>query len=675
MVVDAPRTSGAFSRLAQDQSAPASFSWTDSPTFRLASSFAAKLFRSAIFLSIAALGGAGGVIAKSIPAASPQLPSTPIQTGVWTHAISAYQPPKYPANYTHFEYVNPNAPKGGRLRLANPDRRTSFDKLNPFTIKGVAPAAMEMFVFERLATFSMDEPKAMYGLLAEAMYVEPNLSAITFRLHPKARFSNGDPVTADDVIDSFNRMRGKLVLPTYSSELAVVTNAIAVDARTIRFELKERTIDAIFSVGDMRVFSKKWGAGKPLSEIVLDQPIASGPYTIDSMQMPSRFELKLNPDYWARDVPVRRGHFNFERIAYRMYKDRDVTREAFKAGEFDILRELGARSYARLHKGPKWDDGRIVKKRLEVDTGSMLQAINLNLRLPRFQDIRVREAIGLAFDFENYNKLGTFIRANSMFNNTPFAAVGVPSAAELALLEPFRATLPKTVFGPAFQAPRTDTSPNALRENLKRAARLLEEAGWKIADDGRLRNAKGEAFSIEFLEPSATGRFVEFERNLRILGIDYKERLVDFALYRKRLETFDYEMCIIVEGKFTLPNPSSIKKLYGSAEADLQASNNYRGVKSPAVDALIEKINAASTMDELIAASRALDRVVMWNHWQVPMLYTRSEATSYWNKFGIPAVKARFFQIDSIPDVHSLPWPLWTWWDKSLDAAAPAKTK
>ncbi|TAG03367.1 MAG: ABC transporter substrate-binding protein [Betaproteobacteria bacterium] len=610
--------------------------------------------------------------AKAADAATPAL-VVPIQTGVWTHALSAYQPPKYPANFTHFEYVNPSAPKGGKLRLANPDRRSSFDKLNPFTIKGVAPAAMEIFVFERLGTFAMDEPKSMYGLLAESMFVAPDLSSISFRIHPLARFSNGDPVLPDDVIDSFNRLKGKLVLPNYGSPLLGVERAVSVDAKTVRFDLKERSIDIIFTLGDMPIFSRKWGAGKPLSEVVTDQPIASGPYTMSSMKMPSRFELQLNPKYWAKDLPVRRGHFNFEQIAYRMYKDRDVTREAFKAGEFDIMRELSARSYARQHTGPKWDSGQIIKSRLGVDTGAMLQAINLNLRLPRFQDVRVREAISLAWDFENYNRLGTFVRANSMFNNTPFAAEGLPSAAELALLEPFRASLPKEVFGTAFRAARNDTHPNALRENLKRAAKLLSEAGWNIAADGKLRNAKGEAFSIEFLEPSSPGRFVEFERNLKILGIEFKERLVDFALFRKRLEVFDYDMIIIVEGKFTLPNPSNLRQSYGSKEADQKASFNYRGVKSPAVDALIERIKAATTMDELTAASRALDRVVMWNHWQIPMLFTRSEPTSYWNKFGIPNVKARFFSVDTLLDVHSLPWPLWTWWDKSLDTQPVAK--
>lgn len=539
--------------------------------------------------------------------------AAPVPTGTWEHALSAYQPPKYAKDFRHFEYVNPDAPKGGLLRLGNPDRRTSIDKLNPYTIKGVAPTGVEMFMFESLCAFSMDEPQAMYGLLAEAMLVAPDLSSISFRLNPLARFNNGDPVTPEDVADSFTRMRGKLVSPAYSERVAGVERAVVVDAKTIRFDLKERTVDTLFSIGYMPVFSRKWGDGKPLAEVVLERPIVSGAYTIAELHMPSRIEFKRDPKYWARDLPVRRGHFNFDRIAYRLYKDQDVQREAFKAGEFDITREMVARAYVRVHKGPKWDDGRIVKKAWEVDTGSMLQAIDFNLRKPIFQDIRVREAIMHAWDFEAYNRLGTFHRANSIFNNTTFAAAGEPSAGELKLLEPFRTQLPKEVFGSAFRAPRNDTHPNALRDNLKHATQLLAQAGWNVAEDGVLRNAQGEAFKIEYLEPQQVGRFPEFERNLKKLGIQYTERLVDFSLYRSRIETFDYDVIIIVEGNFTLPNASDLKGLYGSAKADVPGGNNYRGVKSPAVDALIERIANASTMDELLTASHALDRVIMWN--------------------------------------------------------------
>ncbi len=592
--------------------------------------------------------------------------AAPVVTGSWEHALSAFQPPKYPRGYTHFEYANPAAPKGGLLKLSNPDRRSSFDKYNPYTVKGVAPAAMRTFVFETLAHTSMDEPQAVYGLIAEEMMVAPDLSAISFRIHPKARFSNGDAVTPPDVVHSFKMMSGPQASPEFQTDLSGIAQAVVVDARTVRFELKKPSLDALFAATKLPVFSTKWTAGKKFNEVVTEMPIATGPYTITKAEMPSRFEMRRNPDYWATDLPVRKGFYNFDRIIYRMYKDQDVRREAFKAGEFDIYKEYAAGQYVRNHKGPKWRDGRIVKQTFMVSTGVMMQAMDLNLRRPKFQDARVREAIMLAFDFEKYNRYGTFERADSMFNNTEFAAVGLPSPAELALLEPFRAQLPARVFGPPYRKPRNDSSPNALRDNLRRAQELLIEAGWKIAPDGLLRNAKGEVLTIEYMDPTRVGRFAEFESNLRKLGIKYSERLVDFALFRRRNETFDFDLVIIVEPKFTLPDAGNIDSLYGSANAIQEGGSNYRGVQSPAVDALIKRIADAGTLDDLRTASRALDRVVMWNHWQVPMLYSRSENTSYWNKFGLPKVQAPYMSADTMIEFYSQPWPLMTWWDKAL---------
>jgi len=606
------------------------------------------------------------IAAVLLAVGAPVVQAAAVATGTWEHALSAYQPPKYPRGFSHFEYVNPAAPKGGTLKLGNPDRRSSFDKFNPYTVKGVAPAAMTMFIFESLAFTSMDEPMAMYGLLAEEMLVAPDLSSISFRIHPKARFANGDPVTPEDVVHSFRQLSGKQAAPQLQTELAGITQAVVVDARTVRFDLKERTLDTLTSAAGLPVFSKKWGAGKKFDEIVTELPITSGPYQIDKIEMPRRLELKLNPDYWARDLPVRRGFFNFDRIVYRMYKDDAVRREAFKAGEFDIFKEYRASAYARQHQGDKWRDGRIVKQAFQINTGSMLQAFDFNLRSPKFQDIRVREAIMRAWDFESYNKYGTFTRANSMFNNTEFAADGPPSPAELALLEPFRSELPPQVFGPAFRAPRNDTGPNALRDNLRRAQELLSEAGWKVAPDGQLRNAAGEPLELVYLEPSSPGRHAEFQRNLLKLGVGFSERLIDFALFSRRLKTFDFDTVIIVEGKFTLPNASDLEGLYGSKGATEEGSNNLRGVQSRAVDDLIARIRLAATLDELRTAARALDRVVMWNHWQIPQLYTRTEPSSYWNKFGMPAVQARYMSVDSYANAYSAPWPLWTWWDKRL---------
>jgi peptide/nickel transport system substrate-binding protein/microcin C transport system substrate-binding protein len=606
------------------------------------------------------------------PVAWADTPRSPFVTGQWLHAVTAYGTPKYGPDFKAFDYVNPAAPKGGLVRLSNPDRRSSFDKYNPYTLKGVAPAAMTMLVFEPLCVYAMDEPQSFYGLLAETMYVAPDLKSMAFRLRSQAKFSDGSPVLAADVVHSFKQIIDK-GHPQYRILFGGVADVVAVAEREVRFDFKEGKPENIYQVADVPVFSRKWGGGKPFDQIVDEWPIATGPYALAKADMPRQLELVRRKDYWAADLPARRGHFNFDRIVYRMYKDNDVRREAFKAGEFEILREMAASQYARNHRGPKWDDGRIKKQVFTVQTGSMFQSFNFNLRRKKFQDLRVREALNLAWDFETYNKYGTFKRADSMFANSEFAAEGLPSAGELALLEPFRAELPPRVFGAAYRAPRTDTHPNALRENLKRAATLLAEAGWKVGNDGWLRHAAGETLDIEFLEPTSVGRYPEFERNLKLLGVRYSERLVDFALYRRRLESFDFDMVVIVEGKFTLPDPSDIDALYGSKAAAVEGGTNYKGIQSPAVDALIGHIARAATMDELRTAARALDRVVTWNFWQLPMLYSNTESTSYWNRFGMPKVTPQYFQIDSMPDVHSLPWPLWTWWDKAAETGAAAR--
>lgn len=592
--------------------------------------------------------------------------AAPVATGTWEHALSAFQPPKYPRGFTHFAYVNPQAPKGGTLNLSNPDRRSSFDKWNPYTIKGVAPAAMRIYIFETLGFVAMDEPKAVYGLIGEEVMVAPDMASVTWRIHPLARFSNGDPVTAADVVRSFQLMSGPQAQPEFSVPLAAIARAVAVDARTVRFDLKEPGLDAVLTTAELPVFSAKWGAGKRFDEMVTDMPIATGPYVVDKFQMPGRLELKRRTDYWAGDLPVRRGFWNFDRIVYRMYKDQDVRREGFKGGEFDLLKEYSASQWVRSHRGPKWESGRIVKQTFTVSTGSMPQAMQLNLRRPKLQDIRVREAILRAYDFDKYNRYGSFDASDSLFNNTEFAAQGDPSPAELALLEPHRAELPPQVFGPPFRMPRYGASPHALRDSLRRAQELLAEAGWKPGTDGWLRNAAGEKLTLEMLEPSQTGRLPEFARNLKKLGIEYSERLVDFALYRRRITAFDYDMLIVVEPKFTLPDAGQLSSLYGSASATVEGSNSYRGVQSKAVDMLIDRIAKAQSLDELRTAARALDRVVMWQFSGVPMLYSRRLNMSYWNRFGIPATQASYMDIDTLIQIYSQPWPLMTWWDKAL---------
>jgi peptide/nickel transport system substrate-binding protein/microcin C transport system substrate-binding protein len=617
-----------------------------------------------------ALALAAAPAARAVtPAAEPNDEGRP-HTGRWVHAFAAYGAPKYGADFTHFDYVNPKAPKGATLRLRNPDRRTSFDKFNPFTTRGNAPAGIMIWLVESLAHLAADEPSTMYGLLAEEMRIEPDFSAITFRLRPQARFSNGDRVMAADVVHSFRTLTSKEAMPSAQTALSGIERAVAVDDRTVRFEMRGNTRDPLFVAGTMPVFSRKWGEGKKFSEVTTEYPITSGAFVIDKVDMPRRIEFRRLPDYWGRDLPVRRGHFNFDRVVYRNYTDMAVAREAFKAGEFDLFKEYGARSWVRQHKGVKWDDGRIVKRSFTTGFGQLMQAYMINLRRPLFQDIRVREALNYTYDFDTSNKTGVFRRANSLFNNSDFAAQGLPSPAELKLLEPFRAELPPRVFGPAFVAPGTNADAKTLRANLLKARALLAEAGWTLDAAGVLRNAAGEPFEFEYLSPREGG-MLDWQALLKRLGITMKERVVDFALYRTRLQTFDYDMIAIAGGDFTLPDAATLAAILGSKSAAEEGNSNFRGLKSRVVDALIEAVGRADTMQQLRDAARALDRVVTWGWYQIPDLYTNLENASFWNRFGIPKVQADFFKIDTYYGFTDFgPWPLWTWWDRNLEGKA-----
>jgi peptide/nickel transport system substrate-binding protein/microcin C transport system substrate-binding protein len=595
----------------------------------------------------------------------------------WSHAYSAYGKPKYPPGFAHFDYVNPDAPKGGTLQLNNPDRRTSFDKFNPYTIKGQSPAGLTTLMFETLAQRSGDEPDTMYGLLAEGIQVAPDKSWIAFRINPKARFINGDPVTAADVAHAFAMLTSKEVSPATRTQLEGVAGATVLDARTIRFDLKERTADTIFNVGNLPVFSPKWSLGpdgkpKKFSDVVNEFPITTGPYRIGTVEAPRRIEFVRDPNYWARDLGVSKGQYNFDRVVYRYYQDNAISIEAFKAGEFDFLMEYSARRWARQHSGPKWDDGRIIKEEFPTGFGMGLQAYYFNSRRPLFQDRRVREALSLAYDFASINIYKQYQRVDSLFANSEFAAKGEPTPAELALLEPHRGELPPATFGPAWQDPRTDLDPNGLRNNLKRARKLLEEAGWKVDAEGVLRNAKGEAFEFEWLEAgeAPSRREAIFQRNLALLGIKLNVRVVDFALYRKRLETFDFDMINLKSGDWALPNAADLKAALGSAAADEQASANYAGIRNKAIDALVERMDKAKTMDELRTATRALDRVFMHEHYVVPDLMGASNRVSRWDKFGIPKVVPKYYTIATPSDY--LQWAVTAWWDKAL-GKAPAK--
>ena len=646
-----------------------------------------SLLRLAVLAGCCAAVGAIAATPPAAPVAAPPKAETAVVDPVslipspdkWSHAWAAYGQPKYPRGFANFDFVNPNAPKGGTLQLQNPDRRTSFDKFNPYTIKGNSPAGLTTLMFETLAIRSGDEPDTIYGVVAEDIQVAPDKSWVAFRINPKARFTNGDPVTAADVQYVFELMKGKEVSPSVRTQLDGVIAATVLDAHTIRFDLKDRTADTVFNIGGLAVFSPKWllgpdGKPKKFSDVINEYPITTGPYTIAAVEMPRRIEFVRDPKYWAQDLGAAKGMNNFDRIVYRYYQDNAVAIEAFKAGEFDFLMEYSARRWARQHSGPKWDDKRIVKEEFATGFGVGLQSYIFNSRRPLFQDRRVREALGLAYDFASINVYKQYKRTNSVFANSEFAMMGLPSPAELALLDPYRAEIPPAAFGMPWQDPRTDVDPNGLRNNLKKARKLLEEAGWKVDANGELRNAKGQRFEFEWLGAGdAFGRReYNFQRNLAMLGVKLNLRLVDFALYRKRLETFDFDMINIKSGDWALPNAAELKAAHGSAAADEEASANYAGAKNKALDHLIDKMDKATTLDELRTATRAFDRVYINEHYVVPDLFGSSNRVSRWDKLGIPKTVPKYYTIATPSDWQQ--WAVTAWWDKALDktAAAPA---
>lgn len=571
------------------------------------------------------------------------------------HAFSLYDMPKYPAGFKHFDYVNPDAPQGGELFLANPDRRTSFDKFNPFSLKGVAAAGVSNLMFETLATGSSDEVATMYGLLAEDMELAPDRMSMSFRLNPKAKFNNGDPVTAADVKHSYDTLLAKGA-PQFKSIFADVKQCVVVDERTVRFDFKALNRELPLIVGGVPVFSRKWGANTSFDKIQLEKPIATGPYLIDRYDVGRSISYKRDPNYWGNDVPSRKGMFNFGRISYRFYKD-DVARlEAFKAGEFDVVVEYSAKNWARSYIGPKFSSGEIIKRELPHSNAAGMQGFVMNLRRPQFTDIRVRKALGLALDFEWMNRqlfYNQYKRIYSFFNNSELAGTGTPSQDELKLLEPMRDKLDPAVFGPAPVPPRTDP-PNSLRANLLQAKALFKEAGWEYRD-GALRNSKGEPFTFEILDDqSALSRIISvYVRNLEKLGIEVNQRTADYALVQKRMEEFDFDMTSVRFGDTNSPG-NEMFDMFSSKAADEKGSNNAWGLKDPVVDKLVANLVAAESRKELVAAARALDRVLMHKYIVVPHWFSSTHRVAYRNRFGMPAKLPLYYAAD--PYVISMWW-------------------
>ncbi len=581
------------------------------------------------------------------------------------HGYAMWDDLKYPAGFKAFDYVNVGAPRGGELRLVSNLRYSTFDKYNPFTIKGAAPAYLASLMFDTLLAGSMDETASGYGLLAEDVVVSPDRLSATFRLRPEARFHDDTPVEAADVKYSYDTLIGPYVSPGFKTMLEDVEGAEVIDARTIRYKFKKPNRELPLTVGALPVFSRRWGMengkAKPFDQVVMDIPIGSGPYKIGPVRFGKDITYVRDPDYWARDLAVRRGTNNFDRITIKIYTDNTARLEAFKAGEFDMMSFYSAGDWARRVTGKRFDTGELVKREFTHRLPSGFQSFVLNSRRPLLQDRRVRQALGLALDYEWMNRqmfYGGYPRVRDLFGNTDCAAEGKPSEQELKLLEPWRGKIPDEVFGPMYEPPTTEGPGESLRNNLRRAQDLLKQAGWEYRDDGALRNAKGEPMELEYLDSKEGGaRTVSpWLRNLEKLGITLKFASVDFALYQQRLDKFEFDITTINFPGTNNPG-QQLADIFGSKAATTESSGNYMGVSSPAVDALVTDIVRADTKAELLPACRALDRVIMHSHYLIPQWTLTAHRIAY-NAWRL-AYKAPMPPYASGED-----WVMTTWWAK-----------
>jgi microcin C transport system substrate-binding protein len=576
------------------------------------------------------------------------------------HAYGQFGDIQYAAGFTHFSYVNPAAPKGGEIRMVPPTRPTNFDKFNPFTLRGTAPYGVSALMVESLLVGNSEEPTTAYGLLAEDVDVAPDKLSATFRLNPKARFHDGSPVLAADVLHSFTQLVSKLAAPQFRTIYAEVRDVVVVSERVVRFDFATPNPELPLVVGGMPVFSAKWGAGKPFDKIVADIPIGSGPYKLPTNKMGRDITYVRDANYWAADLPTRKGQFNFDRITFKIYLDETSRFEGLKAGEYDFMREFISRNWARQYTGKQFTSGELVKRAFENRNPGDFQGYVFNLRKLKFQDVRVRQAIGLALDFEWMNRqlfYGIYKRVNGYFPNSEFHAEGLPKPDELALLEPLKDKLKPEVFG-LVPVGASTAPPGSLRENLRKAQALLKDAGWEYKD-GALRNAKGEAFTMEFLndQPSLIRVVGPFQKALEKLGITLTYRIVDFSLAKQKMDAFDFEVTTTRLPGSTSPGGELIER-FGSEAAKTPGSSNVWGIADPAVDALLQKIVAATTRPELSAAMRALDRVLTHGHYSVPQYYGDAFLIGYRpGQFVLPAVIPPYYDAGM--------WAMSTWWSSA----------
>jgi microcin C transport system substrate-binding protein len=563
------------------------------------------------------------------------------------HGIAMHGDPKYGPDFQHFDYVNPDAPKGGTVRLAVAN--STFDTFNQFTLRGVPAAGLGALV-ETLMVGSLDEPFTEYGLIAESVEVPEDRSWVIFNLRPEARFHDGRPITAEDVIWTFETLKAK-GRPFFRVYYASVASAELLGERRVKFTFQpgdNRELPLI--MGQLPVLPKHYWEGRDFEKTTLDVPVGSGPYKIEGFDPGRSITYVRDPNYWGKDLPVARGFSNFERIRYDYYRDVTVLLESFKAGNVDFRAENNSRLWATAYDIPQVKSGQVVLLEIPHERSTGMQGFAMNLRRPIFQDPKVRQALAYAFDFEWSNKnlfYGQYTRTDSYFSNAELASRGLPEGEELAILEKYRGRIPEEVFTAEYQPPSTDGSGNN-RENLRKASQLLKQAGWSV-EDGRLVDAQGQPFEFEILLSSPDFERIAqpFARALERLGIGARIRTVDAAQYQQRMDDYDYDMIVEVFGQSQSPGNEQ-REYWGSAAADLPGGQNTIGIKDPVVDELVELVISAPTRESLVARTRALDRVLLWGHYMIPHWHIRTERLAFWNMFGYPSIFPKFgFTLDA----------------------------
>ena len=580
----------------------------------------------------------------------------------WSHGLAMHGDLKYTADFKQFEYVNPNAPKGGDIRLA---AIGTYDSLNGFIVKGTGAAGVS-FIYNSLMTNAADEAFTEYGELAEAVRTPEDRSWVEFRLREGARWHDGKPVTPDDVIWTFDTLL-KEGRPFYRFYYGNVISAVKTGDRTVRFNFKpgeNRELPLI--MGQLTVLPKHYWEDREFNKTSLEPPLGSGPYKIEKVDAGRSITLTRVKDYWGADIPTEKGINNFDTIHFDYYRDTTVALEAFKAGRFDYRSENASKLWATAYESPQVDAGKIKKEEIGHNRSAGMQGFVFNTRRDMFKDKNVRKALAYAFDFEWSNKAlfyGQYTRTRSYFDNSELAATDLPSAEELKILEPLRGRIPDEVFTTEYNPPVTEGK-SGLRKNLRAASKLLTDAGWVIKGKQRVNAETGKPLEFEVLlvSPLFERIVLPFAQNLEKLGINARVRTVDTSQYRRRLDTYDYD--VIVGGAGQSLSPGNEQRAYwGSEAADQEGGRNTIGIKDPAIDELIETLIAAPDRKSLITATRALDRVLQWGHYVIPQWHIPYDRVAYWNIFDRPKIT---------PDSGN---QLMTWWVDADKAAVLAKER